>query len=381
MKINKKTITLFTIGLALALPISVYAMNNMSNAIEKKSFGKTPDGKAVEIYTLKNSNGLEARIMTYGGIVVSLKTPDKNGNLGDIVLGYDDLDGYIKNNPYFGSLVGRYGNRIAKGKFILDGKTYTLAVNNGENHLHGGLKGFDKVVWNAKPLKSADGQALELTYLSKDGEEGYPGNLNVKVIYTLTKKNELRIKYSAKTDKKTIFNPTHHSYFNLAGTGDILFHQLMINANKFTPVDKGLITTGELREVKGSPMDFTKPMAIGSRINAQDEQLLFGKGYDHNWVLNPSRHAEKLAAKVTEPNTGRVMEVSTTEPGIQFYSGNFLDGTNIGKGNQIYAFRNGFCLEAQHYPDSPNKKSFPSVVLNPGQEYKQTTTYKFSVQK
>ncbi|HXG64998.1 MAG TPA: aldose epimerase family protein [Blastocatellia bacterium] len=348
--------------------------------IQKQAFGKTPDGTPVELYTLTNARGAEAKIMTYGGIVVSLRVPDRNGKLDDVVLGYDTLDGYVKNNPYFGALIGRYGNRIARGKFTLDGRQYTLAQNNGENHLHGGVKGFDKVVWNASEIRDKNGVGLKLTYLSKDGEEGYPGNLSVTVIYTLTNNNELRIDYAATTDKKTVVNLTHHSYFNLAGqgAGDVLGHELMLNADKFTPVDKGLIPTGELRSVRGTPMDFTKPTPIGARIEQQDEQINFGGGYDHNWVLNKSGNSPTLAARVYEPTTGRVMEVYTTEPGIQFYSGNFLDGSITGKGGKVYQKRYGFCLEAQHFPDSPNKPNFPSTVLSPGQKYTQTTIYKFS---
>ena len=349
--------------------------------IEKSPFGKTPSGEAVELYTLKNASNAEVRIMTYGGTVVSLKVPDRSGKPGDIVLGYETLDGYLKNSPYFGSIIGRYGNRIGKGQFSLDGKQYTLPKNNGENTLHGGIKGFDKVVWKAAEVKSKEGPALSLTYLSKDGEEGFSGNLNATVVYTLTNNNELRLEYTATTDKVTVVNLTHHSYFNLAGEGSILQHALMINADKFTPVDAGLIPTGELRSVKGTPMDFSKPTAIGARIDQQYEQLVAGKGYDHNWVLNHSTGELSMAARVYEPSTGRVMEVLTTEPGLQFYSGNFLDGTITGKGGQVYKQRSGFCLETQHFPDSPNKPAFPSTILKPGQQYKSTTVYKFTVQK
>ncbi|HXV99484.1 MAG TPA: aldose epimerase family protein, partial [Anaerolineae bacterium] len=312
-------------------------------------------GKSVDIYTLTNQNGVSTTITNYGGIVISLNVPDKWGQLGDVVLGYDNLDDYIKANPFFGALAGRYGNRIANGKFSLNGVEYTLAQNDGPNSLHGGTKGFDKVFWEAKPLKTPDGPALELAYLSKDGEEGYPGNLLVKVVYTLTQANALRIDYTATTDQDTVINLTHHSYFNLAGAGngDILDHEMMLNADKFTPVDETLIPTGELRAVAGTPFDFTQPTKIGLRIDQADEQLKCGLGYDHNWVLNKDDASLTLAARVSEPATGRVIEVWTTEPGIQFYSGNFLDGSNIGKGGRVYQRRSGFCLETQHFPDSP----------------------------
>jgi aldose 1-epimerase len=285
----------------------------------------------------------------------------------------------VKDNHYFGAIIGRYANRIAKGKFILDGKEYNLAINNGENALHGGKKGYDKVIWNAKEIRTNEGVGLELTYLSPDGEEGYPGNLSVRVDYVLTNRNELKIDYFAVTDKKTVINLTHHSYFNLAGGGTILEHELMLNADKFTPADKGSIPTGELRSVKGTPFDFTKPTAIGSRINQNEEQLGLGSGYDHNWVLNKSRSGVlTLAATLYDPKSGRLMKVFTTEPGIQFYAGNFLDGIMAGKGGQVYPYRSGLCLETQHYPDSPNKPNFPSVALNPKEGYRQTTVYKFS---
>jgi len=343
-------------------------------SIKKQAFGKTKDGKNVDLYTLTNTNGLKAEIMTYGGIVISLQVPDRDGNFADIVLGCDSLDEYIKGTPYFGALIGRYGNRIAKGKFALDGVEYTLATNNGPNHLHGGIKGFDKVVWNAEPMQTDQGPALKLAYRSRDGEEGYPGNLSCTVIYTLTNDNELKIRYEAETDKATIINLTHHSYFNLGGhnSGDILGHELILNADHFTPVDKDLIPTGEIKLVKGTPMDFTRPMTIGSRI----EQV--PGGYDHNYVLNSSDGSLALAASVYEPKTGRVMEIFTTEPGIQFYTGNFLDGSNKGKG-AVYNKHNGFCLETQHFPDSPNKPDFPSVVLRPGEKYTHLTVHKFSV--
>jgi aldose 1-epimerase len=344
--------------------------------IQKEAYGKTAEQEAVELYTLTNAKGASVKILTYGGIVTSLKVPDRNGKLGDVVLGFDDLESYLKSNPFFGALVGRYGNRIAKGKFTLNGKEYTLARNNDPNHLHGGIKGFDKVVWKAKEIAGKNGPGLVLTYVSKDGEEGYPGRLAVTVVYTLTNNNELNIAYTATTDKPTVVNLTHHSYFNLAGEGDILKHELMIAADRFTPVDATLIPTGELRSVKGTPMDFTKPFAIGARIEQADEQLKFGRGYDHNWVLNASKGAMALAARVYEPVSGRVMEVHTTEPGMQFYTGNFLNSK--GKGGQLYQARYGFCLETQHFPDSPNQPKFPSTTLKPGQKYQTTTSYRFS---
>ena len=355
-----------------------------SGTTAKTSWGKTPDGEEVDLYTLTNKNGVEVAISTYGGAVVSLKVPDRNGKLADVVLGYDSLDGYVNDKSYFGAIIGRYGNRIGHARFTLDGKTYTLAKNNGENSLHGGIKGFNKAVWTAKETPSPDGQALELTYLSKDGEEGFPGILHVRVIYTLTDSNELKIGYSATTDKKTVVNLTNHSYFNLAGagSGDILGHILMIEADKFTPVDSGLIPTGELRDVAGTPFDFRKPTAIGARINADDEQIKLGGGYDHNFVLrrNPGDPIS-LAARVMEPKTGRVLEVWTDQPGVQFYTGNFLDGSAKGKGGLAYTKRSAFCLETQHFPDSPNQPKFPSVVLSPGERYHTTTIYKFSTEK
>ncbi|HKE57184.1 MAG TPA: aldose epimerase family protein [Pyrinomonadaceae bacterium] len=378
--INKFLITLSALLLVFASTFAVSAQVNMS----KESFGRTADGQEVQLFTLTNKNGMEARIMDYGGIVVSLKVPDRTATLGDVVLGLNRLDDYLKGHPYFGALIGRYGNRIAKGRFTLNGVEYKLAVNNGENHLHGGIKGFDKVVWNAKYVKTTKGEvSLVLTYLSKDGEEGYPGNLDVKVVYTLTNNNELRIDYTATTDKDTVVNLTHHSYFNLKGegNGDILDHKLTINANRFTPTDAGSIPTGELKSVIGGPFDFTKSTAIGARINQPDQQLQFGKGYDHNYVLNGRMGTVHLAATVFEPTTGRVMEVFTTEPGIQFYTGNFLDGTLTGKSGKVYQQRYGFCLETQHFPDSPNQPKFPTTTLRKGQTMHSTTIYRFSTRK
>ncbi len=350
-------------------------------SIKETDFGTMPDGQKVSLYTLTNANGAVAKITNYGAIVTELWMPDKNGKPADIVLGFESLSGYLGESPYFGCIVGRYGNRIGKGTFTLDGKTYSLAINNGENHLHGGLKGFDKVVWQATAEQAGkDGVAVTLRYTSKDMEEGYPGTLSVMVVYTLTNANELRIDYTAVTDKATVCNLTHHGYFNLAGQGNgsILNHELMLNADRYTPVDAGLITTGEILPVKGTPMDFTKPTAIGARIDNDFEQLKFGGGYDHNWVLNKKGSEMSLAAKVYEPTSGRVMEVWTNEPGVQFYAGNFLDGTLTGKGGKVYQHRYGFCLETQHYPDSPNKPNFPTTTLRPGQTYKTTTVYKFS---
>jgi aldose 1-epimerase len=342
--------------------------------IQITSFGRLPDGTEIDLYALTNKNGVKARIMTYGATLVSLETPDRNGKFADIVLGFDSLVGYLGANPYFGSTVGRYANRIAQGQFILDGVTYPLAKNNGENHLHGGIKGFDKVVWTAEPVRQEGAVGIKLGYLSQDGEEGYPGNLSVTVVYTLTEENELRISYRATTDKATPVNLTNHSYFNLAGqgNGDILGHELMLNADSYTPVDEGLIPTGEILPVEGTPMDFRSLRAIGARIAEVKG------GYDHNYVLRGGGGKLELAARVDEPASGRVMEIDTTEPGIQFYTGNFLDGTITGKGGKVYKQHYGFCLETQHFPDSPNKPNFPSTILRPGEEFSSLTVYKFS---
>jgi aldose 1-epimerase len=348
--------------------------------IKPEGFHRIIDGSQVDLYTLKNSNGIEATITNYGGIVVSLKVPDRNGKLGDVVLGYDTLNDYIGSTPYFGALIGRYGNRIAKGRFTIAGVEFQLAQNDDSNALHGGRKGFDKVVWQAEKVDSSEGPALKLTYTSKDGEEDYPGALRCTVIYTLTNKNELKIECFAETDKPTFLNLTNHSYFNLkdGGASDILGHELMIKASKFTPVDKGLIPTGELKPVAGTPFDFNQPTAIGVRVENEDEQLKFGKGYDHNWVLDPPGKGLELVASVYEPNSGRFMEVLTTQPGLQFYCGNSLDGTNKGKGGTVYQHRAGLCLETQHFPDSPNHPDFPTTELRPGEKYRQTTVYRFS---
>lgn len=350
-------------------------------SINKEPFGSV-DGKAVDLYTLTNANGLVAKITTYGGIMTELWVPDKNGEPGDILLGYDSVDKYVAGSPYFGALIGRYGNRIGKGKFTLGGREYTLATNDNDiNHLHGGVKGFDKVIWTAKPVKTSDGVGLELKYTSKDGEEGYPGTLKATVVYMLTNDNELTVEYWATTNKMTVCNLTQHNYYNLGGhaSGKILDHQLMLNSDFFTPTDSGLIPTGQILKVAGTPMDFNKATAIGARVNTDYEPLKFGGGYDHNWILDKGDMQGKmtLAAVVTEPQSGRTMEIWTDQPAIQFYCGNFLDGSNVGKGGVPYEHRTGFCLETQHYPDSPNHSHFPSTTLLPGQEYNTKTVHKF----
>ena len=338
--------------------------------ITAEPFGMVDD-KPVSLYTLTNKNGMRVKITNYGAIVVSIETPDKAGKLGDITLGYDNLAGYLEKTPYFGAIVGRYGNRIAKGKFTLDGVEYQLATNDGENHLHGGVKGFDKVVWMPSEVKAKDNVGLRLMYVSKDGEEGYPGTLFVSVTYTLTNDNELKINYSAFTDKTTIINLTSHNYFNLAGDGDILGHELMLVADNYTPVDETLIPTGEIKSVKGTAMDFTTVKTIGSRIDQ------VASGYDHNYVLNNKDGKLALAGQLYEPVSGRALDIYTTEPGIQFYSGNFLDGSITGKGGRVYKKYSGLCLETQHFPDSPNKPDFPSVVLKAGEMYGYQTVHKF----
>ena len=347
--------------------------------VKKQAFGTTSDGAPVEQYTLTNANGMQAGIITYGGTVVSLTAPDRTGKFADVVLGLDDVAAYQKGDAFFGALIGRYGNRIGHAQFALDGKTYNLIPNNNGNMLHGGSQGFDKKIWTAIPGNGPEGQTLELTYVSKDTEQGFPGTLNTKVVYTLTDKNELKIDYTATTDKPTVVNLTNHAYFNLAGQGegDILGHEVMIDADRYTPVDAGLIPTGELAPVAGTPFDFTKSTAIGARIEQENPQLKFGMGYDHNWVLNKTGAGLTKAAEVHEVKTGRIMEVWTTEPALQFYTGNFLNGSLKGKG-KTYPHRGAFCMETQHYPDSPNKPAFPSTLLKPGETYRTTTVYKFS---
>jgi len=349
--------------------------------ISKEVYGTTVDSIVVDKYTLKNKKGMEISVITYGGIITKWTAPDKNNNYQDIVLGYNNLQEYEKATPYFGALIGRYGNRIAKGKFSIDGVEYTLATNDGSNHLHGGVKGFDKVVWSASEVQTDSTASIVLTYLSKDLEEGYPGNLTSTVTYTLTNDNELLVDYEATTDKKTIVNLTQHSYFNLSGdfSKTILDHEIVINADKLVPVDATLIPTGELTDVTNTPFDFRIAKAIGKDIGVKDEQLTRGLGYDHCWVLNNQNEGVRLAASAYEKESGRLLEIFSDEPGIQLYTGNFLDGTLPNKQGGTYAHRTGFCLETQHYPDSPNQKAFPSVILNPGETYKSKTSFKFSV--
>lgn len=381
MNIKLKIILIFFV-ISASFLTQCSKKENLKMEITKEPFGNA-DGVEVYLFTLTNDNGMKVKITNYGGIITSVFVPDKNGELGDVVLGFDNVSDYVKDNPYFGALIGRYGNRIANGKFTLDGKTYSLAINNPPNHLHGGPKGFHKVIWEPKEVKTDSTVGLELKYKSKDGEEGYPGNLSVTVYYTLTNNNEIKIDYYATTDQKTVCNLTNHSYFNLKddGVSDILDHELMIDADNFTPVDSTLIPTGKIEPVEGTPFDFRKPHKIGDHINADDQQIKYGRGYDHNFVLNGEMGKMRLVAKASESNSGRILEVYTDQPGIQFYSGNFLDGTLTGKYGIVYKYRHGFCLETQHFPDSPNQPNFPSTVLNPGDTYRTTTIYKFSVQK
>ena len=355
--------------------------HNSKVTIEKSPFGTTVDGIDVDKYKLSNRQGMQISIINYGGVITSWTAKDKNGIYEDIVLGYNKLSEYEKETPYFGAIIGRYGNRIAKGKFSLEGKEYSLAVNNGENHLHGGVKGFDKVVWDAKTRLTDSSASLILTYLSADMEEGYPGNLEVEVVYTLNNEDELRVTYKATTDKTTIINLTQHSYFNLSANfnNTILNHELILNSDYFLPVDKTLIPTGEFRDVSNTPFDFRTPKTIGQQIDEEDPQLKNGLGYDHCWVLNEQDKGVRFVASAFEPQSRRYLEVFSDEPGIQFYSGNFLDGTLPSKNNGSYQFRSGFCLETQHFPDSPNQKNFPSVILRPGEEYTSHTIFKLSV--
>jgi aldose 1-epimerase len=367
--------------LALIMLFSCAKQPSLPVLVDEATFKSELDGKTVELFTLKNANGVVAQITNYGGRIINLWTPDKNGDFADIVVGYETLAEYLKSNEiYYGTLIGRYGNRIAKGHFTLNDSVYTLATNNKVNHLHGGVKGFNNAVWDAKKI---DGQTLELTYLSPDGEEGYPGNLKVKVVYTLTSDNELKVEYWATTDKPTPLNLTHHSFFNLkgAGNGEVNDHIMQILADSYIPVDSTLIPFGEIAPVEGTPFDFRKPVAIGARINEDNIQLKYGGGYDHNWVLNKAETGLNYAAKVVEPASGRTLEVFTNEPGIQFYGGNFMNGKDSGKGGKIFAYRGALALETQHFPDSPNQPTFPSTILNPDKEYYSVCVYKFGVEK
>ena len=353
--------------------------NNKLERIESEPFGKAPDGTPVELFTLTNTNGVTAQITNYGGIITTLNVPDKDGNFEDVVLGYYTLDEYLEKSPHFGCLVGRFGNRIANGKFTLDGVVYQMAINNGPNHLHGGLVGFDKKVWRPEMITEENSASLKLTYLSPDGEENYPGNLNVEAVYMLNDDNELVLTFRATTDKITVLNLTHHSYFNLKGhgKGDILDHEIQFNSKEFVPIDSTSIPLGPLMNVSNTPFDFLQPKPIGQDIEADDEQIRNGGGYDHSFVVDGYNEDLKLACTVREPVFGRIMEVWTTEPAVQFYTGNFLDGSITGKDNMVYDIRYGFCLEAQHYPDSPNHPEYPTTVLDPDQVYEQTTVYKF----
>jgi aldose 1-epimerase len=369
-------------ALALAPTLTLFSCTSDQNnktmtGITEQAWGFLPTGETISLYTLRNAKGMEANISNFGGRIVNLKVPDRAGKFEDVVLGYDSLEPYTKPNPFFGTLVGRYANRIANGEFTLNGKKYTLAKNNGPNSLHGGLQGFDKKAWAATVV----GPTLQLTYFSKDGEEGYPGNLTTTVTYALTDDNALSIDYQATTDADTVLNLTNHSYFNLAGHGNghILDHQLTINADRFTPVNATLIPTGELRSVDGTPFDFRKPTPIGTHIDATDQQMQFGQGYDHNFVLNNPGSSPSLAARVTEPQAGRVMEVLTTQPGVQFYTANHIQGDVKGKAGAVYHARGAYCFETQHFPDSPNQPSFPTTVLKPGEKYHQTTIFRFSI--
>lgn len=375
-------ISIFVIFFAVVSVLYCQSKKEGTQMVEKKLFGKLADGREVYEYTLTNSNGMKVNVIDYGAVVVSLVAQDKNGKFADVVLGYDNLEDYVAGKSYFGAIVGRYGNRIGKGKFKLNGKEYQLSINNGENHLHGGTEGFNKKLWEVIDSKKTPlGSSITLYYLSKDGEEGYPGSVKLTVNYFLSKENELWINYTGMTDKTTILNPTNHSYFNLSGDPNkaILNHELWIDADKFTPVDNGLITTGILADVDNTSMDFRKPSKIGTHINDNYEQLKFGSGYDHNWVLNKHEGQLPKVASLYDPESGRLMEIRTDQPGLQFYSGNFLDGTITGKNGIKYQYRTGLCLETQHFPDTPNKPNFPSVVIKPGQVYRQTTIYKFSV--
>jgi len=371
---------------ALACSLALFACGTASSAparVARAAFGRTRDGTAVEIFTMTNARGMEVRAMSYGAIITSIRVPDRHGALDDVVLGFDTIDGYLDTHPYFGAVVGRYGNRIAKGRFALDGKTYQLAINNGPNHLHGGVKGFDKAVWSGETLDRNGNVGVVFTHMSPDGDEGYPGALTVRVSYTLTPADELVVDYEATADKATPVNLTQHSYFNLggAGSGDILQHRLTIDADRFTPVDATLIPTGKLASVTGTPFDFRQATAIGARIDADDRQLENGTGYDHNWVLNRTGPGLVHAARLVDRTSGRTLDVSTTEPGVQFYAGNFLDGTITGKAGRVYKRRYGLCLETQHFPDSPNHPTFPSAIVRPAERCESKSGFAFGAER
>ncbi|HEY3934117.1 MAG TPA: aldose epimerase family protein [Gemmatimonadales bacterium] len=368
-------------GCTRAAPTATGHSMTTSAAITSSPFGVTPEGDSVVLFTLTNAHGMTVRVMTYGGIIQSIDVPDRSGTIGDVVLGYDSLAGYLRSSPYFGAIVGRYGNRIAHGRFTLDGETYHLDTNNGPNALHGGLRGFDKAVWKAEPFNHDSVVGVVLTHTSPDGDQGYPGTLSAQVTYTLRPSNELVIDYQAITDKATPVNLTNHSYFNLAGHGDILGEILTINADHFKPVDSTLIPTGELAPVTGTPFDFRTPTAIGARIDNADPQLKNGHGYDHNFVITRTGDSMALVARAVDPGSGRVLTVSSTQPGVQFYTGNFLDGTITGSGRVIYGRRSGFALETQHFPDSPNHANFPSTILRPGEELNSRTIFAFGVEQ
>jgi aldose 1-epimerase len=374
-----------SIGISLSIQQprpAVDAPGRQGATVTVAPFGRTPDGKAVEVYTLTNPRGMQVRAITYGAIIQAIRVPDRAGKLADVTLGYDSLPGYLTTSPYFGAVVGRYANRIARGRFTLDGRTYRLAINNGPNHLHGGLKGFDKVVWEGESFQRGDTVGVKFVHTSPDGDEGYPGTVRVSVTYSLTPADELIVEYAATTDKPTPVNLSQHSYFNLAGegSGDILHHVLTINADRYTPVDSTLIPSGDLAPVANTPFDFRTPTAIGSRIGQPDPQLQYGKGYDHNFVLNRSGAGLTHAAHVLEPGSGRTLDISTTEPALQFYSGNFLDGTIHGKAGHVYGHRSALVLETQHFPNSPNQPNFPSTILRPGHEYRSRTVFRFGIE-
>jgi aldose 1-epimerase len=381
-KIEKTVNILFLVIIAIGM-ISCVSKNTNHSGIGKQLFGTLPDGHIVHLYTLKNRNGMQVKISDYGCIIQSIIVPDRNEHFDDVILGFDSLQGYLKNNLYFGSIVGRYANRISNGKFTLESREYSLEQNSFPNHLHGGVTGFDKVLWNAKEIISLDYFGLQLTFLSPDGDQGYPGELKVTTTYKLNNNNELEIRYEAVTSKPTIINLTNHTYFNLkdGGQSSISDHILVLNADRFALVNKFLIPKGEFRNVEGTPMNFRKPVSIGKRIGSEDEQIEFGNGYDHSWVVNRTDEQLIKAATVSEPVTGRILEVWTTQPAIHLYTGNFLDGTFTGKAGTVYQKRNGFCLETQHFADSPNHPNFPSTILKPGEKYDQRTVYKFKIGK